>query len=794
MRLKHALRSLAGSPAFTLGSILCLSVGLALTIAAYSLINAVLFRSMPGIHNQQQLRHIWTGIRGQFPEIVPSSAEEYEIYRASLADVASVAAGVEARVAALGEGSPVATRAVFASPNYFAVLGTVPVAGHLLDGSEEDGAVISERLWHSQFGGRPDIVGRLLQVNGRPFRVTGVTPAKFVGAQTGEFDDDAANTPAVWLPLSTHRVTTGVSPTRPAHIKMTARLAAGTSETALALRAEALAASLAATTGRTGSFVRVRPIHRGPYDDTSDLAIGLSVIMAIPLGILAIACANVANLLLARGTARSREVAVRMALGASRGSVVRQLLLESLLVALAAAVVAMLLCEAALRLVEQWMPIPVAVDWRVALFATLAAATTALAFGLWPAVTTARATVTTRLQDARPLRARTRRLLVGLQLALSTALLVVAALLIRTVSHVSTPARDDEDRTLTATFGVGLAGYDRARLDEFQRGLLERVESVPDVEAAGFAPSAPFRTGGEMLLTLPGESKNQRLAIAGGHITGEWLRAAGLSILAGRGFVPADRQGVPTVAVVNEALAARLWPTGSGLGRSVTISPIEERQGPSYEVQVIGVVSNATKHPEARRPAMSFYLPVAVASEPQRTLWIRTRGDAAGFAEVVRAAATELAPRVPLTDLATVASARVRETGPFELLARTMTALGSLALSLAAFGMFSLLTYLVGQRRREIGVRLALGARPRDIVRLIVGESATVAVAGAIVGGAAAAIVASGLDGLIVGVGPADPLSFATASGVLVVTALAASAHPALRATRTDPASVLRAE
>ena len=794
MRLKYALRSLAGSPSFTFGSILCLSVGLALTIAAFSLINAVLFRSMPGISDQQALRHIWVGLRGQFPDIAPPSPAQYEIYRASLADVATVAAGVELRVAVRGDSSTAATRAVFVSPNYFAVLGTVPVAGHLLDGSETDAAVLSERLWRSQFGGRPDIIGRVLHVNGVPFRVTGITPAKFVGAQTGELDDDATTIPAIWLPLSAHRISVGAQPTRPPFIRMTARLAAGASEAVLTERAAALAASIAADAGQTGSYVRVRPIHRGPYSDSSEVAIGMAAIMAIPLGVLAIACANVANLLLARGTARSREVAVRMALGATRGSVVRQLLLESLLVALAAAAVAIALCEAALRFVEQWLPLPVAVDWRVALFATCAAMGTALAFGLWPAVTTARTAVTARLQDSRPLRTPTRRFLVGVQLALSTALLVTAALLIRTVTHVSTPARDDEDRILTATFGVGLAEYDRARIDQLQRALLERMESVPGVEAAGFAASPPFRTGGEMFLSLPTASASQRLAIAGGPITEDWLQAAGLSILAGRDFAPAERQGVPTVVLVNEVLAARLWPAGDALGQPVVLTSAEERKGASYEVQVIGVVSNAMKNPGAFRPAASFYLPSAIANDSQRTVWIRTRGDATGLAPLVRSAATELAPRVPLLDLATVAGARAREAGPFDLLARGMTAIGLLALALAAFGMYSLLTYLVGQRRREMGVRLALGARPRDIVRLIVGESAAVAVIGAIAGGAAAAIAAIGLDGLIVGVGPADPVSFATASGVLIVTAIAASAHPARRAVKTDPASVLRTE
>lgn len=793
--MKYAFRSLAASPSFTFGSILCLSVGLALTIAAFSLINAVFYRSMPGIRDQNQMRHIWLFANGDYGrQIVMPSVADYEAMRASLAPIAAVTAGTEFRVAVRAAGAPIATRAVFAAPNYFDVLGTGAVVGRLFDGSGTDTAVVSERFWRNTLGARPDVIGSALYVNGVPFQISGLVPEKFVGASPGEFENDPDRIPSVWLPLRTFGSVAGNPPSQPFYIRMTVRLAPGVSEDEVTARAGGVAASLAAAAGRTGSLVRVKPIHRGAYEDTTDVAIALSAVMAIPLGILAIGCANVANLLLARGATRSREVAVRLALGASRGRIVRELLLESVLLAGGAAVVAVGLCEAAVRLLAGWLPMPVAVDWRVAAFAISAAVATATAFGLLPALSTTRSAMLSRLQDARPVKTRTRRILVGVQLALSTALLVVSAILVRTVMVVSTPGQDDESSVLAATFGVGLAKYDRVRIDEFDRALIERITAAPGVEAAGLASVAPFRSSEGLIVSVSGGSPNLRRYASGGHITDGWLRAAGLRVVAGRDFLAREHQGPPTTALVNETFAAQLWPTGSALGQWLLVTDAERPNGPRHEVQVVGIVSNAARAPGARRPASAFYLPSAVTAARERMLWIRTRGDAADLAALVRSIASEAAPDVPMTDVITVAGARAREAGPYGWIATGMTAAGMLALLLAAFGMFSLLSYLVAQRSREMGVRLALGARPRDIVRLIVGESAVVAGVGSLAGGAIAVAIGQGLNDLYVGVGSADPLSFLAASGVLIAAVLAASAHPAVRAARTDPASVLRAE
>jgi putative ABC transport system permease protein len=791
VRIRYALRSLAASPSFTVSSILCLSVGLALTIAAFSVINAVLFRSMPGIHEQSALRHIWIlAADPRWNEVVPPSPHEYAAYRDSLADIAAVAAAVQSPVAAQLDGTTVVTRAVFISANYFQVLGTRPVVGQLLDANVE-GAVVGERFWRVHLGGRDDAVGRTILVGGQSFQIIGIAPAGFVGAATGEFDDDPTTIPSIWVPLASHTGIAGTDATRPAYIRMTARLAPGSSEKVVAERVEGIAAPLAAAAGRAqrDTIVRVRPIHSGPHEEPADVAVAMAGVMVVPLGILAIGCANVANLLLARGAARSRDIAVCLALGASRARVIGELLIESLLLAVAAAALAVGFCTLAIEFVEHWMPIPVAVDWRVASFSAVAATLTALLFGLLPSVSLAGSGSIGRIHDARPLRQRTRRTLAGLQLALSAALLVIAALFVRTVTGIVGAEREDERHVLTASFAVHLAHYDRARVELFEQTLLERVRRISGVRNAGVGP---YRQREGVLVRVPGV--RAATYAAGGPITDGWLGAAGFALTAGRDFTAQERRGAPTAAIVNEALAALLWPSGGPLGEVVSISRPEETNAPRFEVQVVGVVKSGITGFRNRPPVPTVYLPVAISVADERTLWVRTEQPASGVAPDIRRIAADLAPGVALTDLGTLADARRATATPYRLLAGAMSAAGSLALLLAAFGLFSLLTYLVALQRRELGIRLALGARPRDVVRLVVGESTLVAIAGAIVGGIVAAVAATGLRSEFVGIGPTDPVSYLAAAAVLIGAALAASAHPALRASRTDPASVLRAE
>lgn len=787
MHLRYAIRSLAASPAFSIGSILCLSVGLALTIAAFSLINAVLFRSMPGIRDQGALRNIWVGAAGAYgPEIIPPTTDEYHVFRDSLADVAMVAASAQDPVAVQVEGTTVVTRAVFASPNYFQVLGTVPIAGGLPDAT--GGTVIADRFWRAHLGGRPDAVGRTITIAGQSFQIVGIAPAAFVGASTGEFDDDPTTTPSIWLPLTSHARIVVRPGNRPAYLRMTARMAAGTSERVLTERVSSTVASLAAAAGRKEPFARVKPIHLGPSDKPIEVALAMAGVMAVPLGILAIGCANVANLLLARGTSRSREIAVCLALGASRRRIVGELLTESLMLAAAAATMATALCALVLELIESWLPLPIAVDWRVAGFAAAAAAGTALLFGLLPALSLAKSSVNLRIHDQRRLRPWTRRTLAGLQLALSTALLVIAALFVRTVTGIAAEERADEAYTLTASFAVDLAKYDRGRLEEFEGAVLDRVRGIGTVREAGFGPGVQYEA---LLVTAPREG--EMMYVGGGSITDGWLDAVGATIVAGRDFTGPDRRGAPAVALVNDALAARLFPNGDALGQAIVVSTAN---GPRHDVQVIGIVQgDRTGFRGSRpRPTPVIYLPSALSVRDPRMLRVRTEQPAGLVIPSIRAIAKTIVPDVALTGIATLAEARQTSAQPYQVLAQALGAAGVLALLLAAFGLFSLLTYLVAQRRRELGIRLALGARPRDVIRLIVGESAVVALAGAVVGGIAAAGIATAAQSMFIGVSPADPVAFVAAATVLIATTLAASAHPALRASRTDPSEVLRVE
>ena len=797
MHIRYACRSLLAAPAFTLGSIFCLSLGLALTIAAFSMINASMFGALPGVRDRGTLRNVWLGTMGpNGRSIHAASSDDYQAYKTGLAEVADVAATTSRAVSMQYGSTSHAARAVYVSPNYFALLGTVPQLGGNLDRSAVDVVVISDPFWRAHMGAREDAVGQLVRVDGRPYTVGAVAPPKFNGTSPGEFEDEPERVKHVWLPLAALPANADADPTG-RWLTMIARVKPAVSDALVQARADAVAAGLASAdpARHRGAVAQVRPTHSGAYGDASDIAIVAATVMIIPFGILAIACANVANLLLARGAARAREIAVRLALGASRRRIVTELLVESALVSGAAAAVALALCAALISMVEQWMPMAIPVDWRIAVFALAAAVVTAFAFGLLPALSASRAPMIARIQDARPVRPRTRRLLVAVQFALSTTLLVVAALIVRTVITL-THAREtaDEAHVVTASFDLRMARYDQARGEAFVAAVTERVRTLPGVQAAGSSSDAPFRPYEAMFFWKPEEPRDRRVFARGGAISENWLQAAGLRIIAGRDFLPHERRGTPSVTLVSETLAKRFWPGETALGRTLIAADPRVAKAPRYELRVVGVADDGITHMVEDAPSPMAYLPAPVTYVPIRTLWVRTDGSADRVMPQLRSIMNGMAPELPVKQLMTVAEARTRQAGPYRWLANGMAGAGLLSLLLAGLGLFALLSYLVAQRRREVGIRMALGARRIDIIRLIVGESAWVAIGGALAGSFAAAIIATFMRTDIAALSPTDPLSFATAAAVLITASLAASAHPALRASRTNPSEVLRAE
>ena len=810
MRLKYALRSLAASPSFSLGSIFCLAIGLSFTIAAFSMINAAMFRSMPGIRDQSALRNLWTGkeidrpaaaagvrVEGEGVVRIFDSVplEAYRAYQQGLEGVADVLAFTTEQVALRYEGTPYAARVVFVSPNFFEVLGTHAAIGRVPAAGDDDAVLVGDAFWRTQMQAVAVPVGGTIDINGRILRVAGVAPPKFVGASRGEFEEEPARVPAVWAPIVALDSIAGAAD--PPAFHLVARLRPGASESGLEARAAGTARGLTEADGHKyrGAFVRIRPLHRGPYEDPAETAAAIAIVMCIPIGILAIGCANVANLLLARGTSRARDIAVRLALGASRRRIVEELLVESVLLALGGAIVALGLCAFLVRFVEHQVPLPVAIDLRVTGFALATGFVTALLFGLLPALTASKAPITARVHDARRVRPLTRRLLVASQLALSTALLLVAAVLIRSAMKTTTPrVALDEGRVAAMSYDVALAKYDRARASAFARALLDRVRTLPGVEAAGISADAPFQPR-ETWFTMDPEFPGDRSRSArAGAISEGWLEASGSRVVAGRDFVPAERSGVPATVLVNEALARRLWPGDTAVGRPLLVLDPRVSGAPRYAVQVVGVVTDGLSRRLDREPTPMAYLPTPITFVPTQALWVRTQTDSRNIMPMLRSAAAELAPEVPVTRIETAAEARHRLAGPFRWLAQGMTAAGAIALGLATLGLFALLTYLMAQRSREVGIRMALGAGQADIVRLVVGESTWVALGGAVVGLLLGAAAAGYLRSEMWGIVAVDPLTFIAAAAVLMAAALAASAHPAWRASRTDPASVLRTE
>jgi predicted permease len=798
--MRYTFRTLFASPAFSLGAVACLSIGLACTIATFSVINAVLFRSMPGVRDQPHLRNLWVGYAGQYgPTIEGITPAEYARYRDALAPVAAVAAQTERLVQLQHSGRAIAVRGAFVSANYFAVLGTAAAIGRPLSKDDRLGVgFVSDRFWREHMSADVRAVGEFVKVNGKSVRVIGVAPPMFAGARPGELEDAPERITAIWLPLEEYSGLPGEP-----ELFMFARPESRVGDSELQQRLEAAAAAAAAESlpPRPGAFARVGPVHQGPHQNAAETAMALAVTMSVPLGILAIACANVANLLLARASGRRREIAVRLAIGASRLRVVRELLAEAVVLALAAAVGGIGLCQLAIRAAAAWLPFPVVTDWRVALFAIAAALGTALAFGLLPALGLSRASLTMRVADHRRIRPWTRRMLVAGQIALSMVLLVVAALLTRTLLHITgVESARDERRIVTMTFEPSLLAWNRAQSATFEQALLERVRGIDGVEAAGASGESPFRHDESLLVRQPEQPKERRRFVSGGEISDGWLAAAGLGIVAGRDFSAQERRTVPAAAIVNETFARTFADPSRVLGADLVLASAESTATPRPEidVRIVGIVRDGTQRLTQRGPQPAVYLPSPIPSTVDggsRTLWLRSNDvDATALIPHVRAAAAQLAPSLPMTDVMTVAQARDREAAPVRWLARGISGMGLTGVALAGLGLYALLTYLVAQSHRELGIRLALGARAVDIVRLITGESAGVAASGVAAGSLVAALVALSLRGLFYGVSPGDPLSFLVAGSVLFLVALAASARPSMRASRTDPATVLRAE
>jgi predicted permease len=785
------------SPGFNVAAVASLSIGIAASTAVFSAINAILWRSLPGVADSGRVAQVFTRSLGA---VSGAPDDEYAGLQRSLTAFSSLAAFRQMPVAVDVAHEPFTATAVFVSGNYFDVLGTRPAAGRLLDdaAAHHQTLVVSHGFAMRHFGTAGDALGRAVSINGQRLQVIGVAPPQFGGVHPGQFGDEGKMRPELWIPDALEDSLAPPSTGLWNRLgfgrgwqDIIGRLAPGVSMEA----AQKQASGLVLQRGRATVNVLVRPLGIGPHDEPADIALAVALVLSIPLIVLAVGCANTANLQLARAAHRQGELAVRLSLGASRWRIVRQLMIESLMTALLAGAAGVAGAIAAVRVFGGMMPVPMVLDWRVLCFALAATMATGVGFGMAPALAATRGDLTAPLKDSTASltyrRSLTRSGLVVVQIALSLLLLVMAGLFTRTLDRLH--GLDGERRmshVAAVTLDLGLLHYSSEQGESFQKTLLARVEEIPGVTSAAVAHFEPFRGTPGLSYRDPGEAggPGQGRYTNGGGMYGRFTETAGIRVVAGRDFTEADRRGPPRVALVSETLARRMSPTGDVLGRPLVVV---DGKSPPADVTIVGITADAVQRIESRE-LHAMLLPAPLVYDPVFTVWLRTSGDPALALPHVRSIVRQLDPRVPIRSSGTAEDWRSREIGPFRWIAVSLGSMGMLALALAAAGLYAVMSYLVARRRQEMGIRIALGASPRQLLGLIVGEGLRLTVkgvaAGLFLGGVAAALARR----MLIGTSPFDPFAFGAVSMLLVGVALAATLFPALHASRLDPIATLR--
>lgn len=796
--IRYGARMVRKNPGFAFIIVLTLALAIGANTVIFSFTNVLVVKPLP-IKDQDRLGWIYTidpqrgGNRGR------SSLPDYLDYRESLKSFTALAATSQPTVTMTGRGDAVRLTANRTSGNLFDIWGLTTVTGRgLVDADSTPGAapvvVLSHHFWKRQFGSDPGIVGQSLTLDGRPHTVVGVaTPAiEFGGLSRIE----------VWVPLTHDRAAA-----RDRRIyTMIGRLAPGVTveqaDAEVRETARRLERDFPAT--NQGWAARVAPTKEAITD--ADTWVILALLMTVVGFVLLIACANIANLVLARATGRRRELAVRTALGASRLRVVRQLLTESLIMGILGGALGLALAHAGLIGIRAAAYEPffdlVRIDRNVLLFTGVLALVAPLLFSLIPAIQSTRPDVSDALKEGTARTGgsvtgrRSRSVLVVSQLTLAMALLIVSGLLIRTlVEFTRTPFGFNPSGLLTLQTDIPEWRYRTdALVAGYYTNLLARVSSVPGVQAAAAVDRLPV-FGGEAVATIeidgytPARADDKPWAVS---ITASdsYFTAAGIPILSGRAFTTQDSAAALRVAVINENMARRYWGDPQrALGARVVLATAGADKRALHIVGIAGDV----KKPDLTGVNPQLY--VHALQSPQRAMALMVRAaDPAAVMPSVRAAVRASDADVPVFQMRTMDETFAEETSSGRILIGMFAAFAVLALVLAAAGLYGVISYSVSQRVQEIGIRMALGAVPRDIRRLVAKETLLLVAVGSVLGVAGGAAIARAAASVLYNVSPSDPATYATVATALIGIAMLASYLPVRRATRIDPLTALRAE
>ena len=804
--LRHSVASLVKHRGFAIAAVLSLGLGIGLNTTIFTFINAIFLQPLP-VQNSSELASIVT-VDSRIAGYFGCSFPNYQDYGRRNRAFSSLLlyASFNGSLTDLGDPQPLAYQIV--SGNYFQALGVAPAVGRAFQ-PEEDTlggaalvAVFSDSLWRSRFGADPHIIGRTVGVNGHRFQVVGVAPPGFQGL-------NLLNPADLWIPLSGFRQAypsaTWVAGRRNAAFTVAGRLKPGVTLARAEAEMEAVADQLEREYPRDneGRRIRLIPLNETatPRAQRATLSASSKVLMIVSGLILLIACANVANLLLARAAGRNKEIAVRLALGASRGRLIRQLLMESLVVALAGGVVAVLLARWASVLLWALRPpafraavYHIALDARVLGFTLAVSVITGLVFGLVPAIRSTNPDLATDLKERASysgsgLRANhPRSLLVAFEVALCVVSLVGAGLFIRSLINADHADPGFEpDRLGTVSFDLGDRNYTHERGFELQRQVLERAARIPGIVAVALSRDPMLTVKLTRTVTTDEDSNGQGRPVLASSISPGYFRTTGIPLVRGRDFSPIDSQDAPRVAIVNEAAAARLWPGRDPLGQRFQLA------GAAAPLEVVGVARNANYLALGEEPAALIYTSMLQEYDSPTTLIFRTAGTPETLAGRVRSEVQALDPGLLLRSTSVRSAIRESLWAP-RLSAGLLTLFGILGLALASLGVYGVVSYSVNQRVREIGVRMAIGASAADVQRLILRQGLGVVTLG-VVAGLVIALGASRLvQSLLFVTSARDALTFILVPSILILAAIAACWLPAHRATRIDPVIALRHE
>lgn len=825
--LRYGLRLLRQRPGFTLVAVLALALGIGANTAIFSVVNSVLLRPLP-FASPDRLLMVWQTTRqGDYPQL-SFALPNFEFLREQCRTCESMGAYnsyTDTRFVLAGESQPEQVQYAIVSAGLFSTLGIKPILGRVfLPEEDQPGAervaIISHALWRRRWAGDPHLIGKSVVLDGKSHTVVGIMPASFVFPR---FPRDAE----LWVPLSGDPVPGRRYSPGTRYLNVVARLKPGATLTQTEAEMEAIARRIEEKDPQFNRGIGIAPAPM-QRQFTAHLRRALFVLLGAVGFVLLIACSNIANLLLARASARQKEISIRLALGATRGRLVRQLLTESLLLALIGGALGLLLARWSIELfslipyntASYFIPYSVPADqikisWQVLGFTFGLSLLAGMIFGLAPALHAsnpaiyAARTGTGLSTGSGLIRRRARGLLVTAEIALSLMLLAGAGLLIKSFLRLQQvdPGFEPE-RVLKADISLPPVKYsEREKIAAFHDQVLERLSAAPGVEAVGLISSLPLSgTNADtafLIEGMPVPEPRERPHTHFRTISTDYLRAMGVKLIEGRSFTDQDQAQSPRVALINETMARRFWPGQSALGKRIALDfeayKFYRDRPPELDLaagmrEIVGIVHDVRHEGLEAGPQPEMYTPDRQVPEREMNLVIRASADPAMLAATLRSVVQAVDPDQPVVNVRPMSQLLADSVAKPRFNYLLLSAFAAIALILSATGVYGVMAYAVEQRRRELGIRLALGARRKDVLKLVVGQGMRWVLAGLALGLAGALALSRVLASLLFEVRTTDPSIFIGVVALLVTMALLASYLPARRATKVDPVIALKDE